>query len=423
MIQTITLSPGVVLRHCFDDRFKKGAVSIQFLRPMCLEEAALNALLPAILLRGTRTCPDLREITWRLDDLYGASLSTMVRRVGNIQTVGLYSSFIEDRFAMEGDSVLAPVMSFLRELFLEPKLVDGCFDPEFVESEKKNLISTIASELNDKRAYASAQMIRKMCAGDSFSVPRLGRQEDVEAITARSLWDHYQRILQESPVEIFYVGSAAPETVAELLMPFVNGIAGCPQNPPAPSAFCPQTEPGEFFEEMEINQGKLTMGFVTPITNRSEDCAAMQVFNTVYGSGMTSKLFMNVREKLSLCYYANSGYYGSKGILTVSCGIDDANYQQARAEILRQLELCAQGEITAEELNAAKQAVFSSLRSIPDSPGALEGYYSVSAISGLNLSLEDYMARIDGVTLEDVARAASSVKLHTSYFLKGVSAC
>ena len=143
MIKTIALSPGVTLRHCPDSRFKKAAVSIQLLRPMTDEEAALNALLPSVLLRGTEDHPDIRSITEYLDELYGASVSTMVRRVGDIQTVGFYLSFMEDRFAMAGDRILEPMIRFLEEAMLRPLLSADGFNPSFVESEKKNLISTI----------------------------------------------------------------------------------------------------------------------------------------------------------------------------------------------------------------------------------------------------------------------------------------
>ena len=419
MIQTIQLSPGVVLRHCPDKRFKKCALSIQLLRPMCREEAALNALLPAVLLRGTRNHPDLRSITWQLDELYGASVNTMVRRVGDIQTVGFYLSMMEDRFALDEAGVLAPGADFLRELMTEPVTTDRGFDPEFVESEKRNLISAIESELNDKRAYTSSQMIRRMCAGDSFGVPRLGRAEDVAAVTPEMLYAHYRKILRESPVELFFVGAEEPETVARLLEPLARELGGNASPAPEQTAFVPVAEPGEFFEEMDVNQGKLSMGFTTPVTNRHGDFAAMQVFNAVYGSGMTSKLFVNVREKMSLCYYANSGYYGSKGIFTVSSGIDECNYTTAKAEILRQLQLCAEGQITEQEMTAAKNAIISSLRATPDSPGSLEGYYATSAISGMNLDIPDYIAAVERVTVADVARCAAGVKLHTVYFLKG----
>ena len=419
MIQTIHLTPDVVLRHCPDHRFKKSALSVQLLRPMCKEEAALNSLLPAVLLRGTEHHPDLRSITWKLDELYGASVNTMVRRIGDVQTVGFYMSIMEDRFALEETGVLTPAADFLRELMLEPLTVEGCFDAEIVESEKKNLISAIESELNDKRSYASAQMLRRMCAGDSFAVPRLGTVEDVAAITPEQLYAHYQKILRESRAELFYVGAAAPEQVAELVRPFALAMGTDVRYRPTQTGLTPESQGGTHFETMDINQGKLSMGFTTSVTNRHPDFAAMQVFNAVYGAGMTSKLFVNVREKLSLCYYAGSAYYGSKGIVTVSSGIDESNYETARAEILRQLRLTAEGQITEAELSAAKQGIISGLRSVPDAPGALENFYGTASIAGMRYDLPAYIEAISAVTARDVARCAASVRLHTVFFLKG----
>ena len=421
MITTIQLSPGVVLRHYPDHRFKKCALSIQLLRPMCQEESALNALLPSVLLRGTESHPDLRAITWCLDELYGASVNTLVRRVGDIQTVGFYMSIMEDRFALEPQGVLRPAAEFLRELMLCPVAAENAFDAEFVDSEKKNLISAIESELNDKRSYTAGQMMRRMCEGDSFAVPRLGRPEDVAEVTPEGLYAHYRKILRESPVEFFYVGAAQAETVAELLMPLARELGGDAVPMPEQTAFAPVAQPGEFFEEMDVNQGKLSMGFTTSVTNRHPDFPAMQVLNAIYGAGMTSKLFVNVREKMSLCYYANSGYYGSKGIFTVSSGIDECNFTTAKEEILRQLSLCAEGQITESELAAAKSAIISSLRGTPDSPGALEGYYATAALSGMAMDIPDYIAAVEAVTAEDAARCASTIKLHTVYFLKGAS--
>ena len=161
------------------------------------------------------------------------------------------------------------------------------------------------------------------------------------------------------------------------------------------------------------------MGFTTPITTQHPDFAAMQVFNALYGSGMTSKLFMNVREKLSLCYYAGSGYYGSKGIVTVSSGIEADKYETAKAEILHQLALTAAGEITEAELSAAKQGIVSGLRSVPDAPGALENFYGTAYIANMGYDLPGYIEAVCAVTAEDVARCAASVELHTVFFLKG----
>ena len=419
MIKTLTLHPGVTLRCLRDDRFKQSCLSLQLVRPMCREEAAMNALLPAVLLRGCRQYPDLRSITLRLDDLYGASVSALVRRIGDYQTTGLFCAFMEDRFALEGDRILAPMMELLGQLLLDPVTENGVFSEDFIRSEKKNLISTIESERNDKRAYAAGQLMRTMCRNDSFGVPRLGDKEGVEAIQADILFEHYRKILRESPVELFYVGSAAAETVAELLRPLFAG--GQREALPAQTPFH-TCEGIHSSEEMDVTQAKLCLGFVTPITNRSPEFAAMQVFNVLYGAGMTSKLFMNVREKLSLCYAIGSGYHGSKGILTVSAGIDTDKEALTRQEILAQLEACRSGDFTAQELEASKEAILSSIRSVHDSPGAIESYYSTSALSGARLTLQEYRAAVEATTAEEVARAARSVSLHSSFILKGVTA-
>ena len=419
MLKTLQILPGVTLRHYREDRFKQGCMSIQFVCPMKREEASLNALLPAVLLRGTAVHPNLRAITERLDDLYGASVSTMVRRVGDYQTVGLYAGFISDRYALPGDRVLEPMGGFLREILLEPALEDGVFRQDYVNSEAKNLISTLESERNDKRAYCAAQMLKNMCKGDSYGIPRLGYKESVAAITARSMYTHYQKILREYPVQVFYVGAADGETVSELVKRIFTGLEREPFALPEQTPFF-DCGGSDGVEEMEITQGKLSMGFVTEITNRDPRFAAMQLLNAIFGSGMTSKLFMNVREKMSLCYAIGSAYYGSKGIMTVSAGIDCDKEPLVRGEVLRQLDACKNGEITSAELEAAREAVLSSLRGVHDSPGAIEGYYATGALSGQTWDPETYMARIKAVTMEDVVAAAATVKLHSSHFLKGV---
>lgn len=422
MIQTIRLSPSVTLRCCQDLRFRQGCLSLQFLRPMTAHEAAMNALLPSVLLRGTERHPDLRAITLHLDDLYGAAVGPLVRRIGDRHTTGLYCSFIDDRFALSGDQILAPMVDFLRELMQRPIVEEGGFCREFVESEKKNLISEIESELNDKRAYAATRLLRAMCQADSFGIPRLGDKASIAKINAKALYAHYRKILRESPVELFYVGSAAPETVAGLLMPLFSIPERFPLSLPDQTPFR-DSGSQTLQEEMDIIQSQLCMGFVTPITNRCSEFAAMQVLSHLFGGGMTSKLFLNVREKMSLCYSIGSGYYGAKGILTVSAGIDADKEETVRSEILAQLEACRQGDISEEELRAAREAIVSSLRSVHDSPGAIEGFYSTSILSGLPLSVEGYRRAVETVSLDAVAAAASTLRLHTTYFLKGVSVC
>ena len=421
MTEKLDLMPGVTLRTYPDRRFKQGCLTFQIVRPMRAEEAAMNALFPAVLLRGTEKHRDLRDITLRLDELYGASVGALVRRVGDYQTTGLSCGFIEDRFCIPGDQVLAPMIDFIRELLFEPILEEGGFCKSFVESEKKNLIATIESELNDKRVYAMGRMVKTMCKADSYGVPRLGDVESAAVIDPVTLYEHYQKILKESRIDIFYVGSAKLEDIAAMVMPLLQAIDRNYQPLPGQTPF--QDAGGaDVVEEMDVTQGKLCMGFVTPITNRDCDFVPMQLMNTIFGAGMTSKLFVNVREKLSLCYSVGSGYYGSKGIVTVSAGIDFDKEQQTREEILRQLKAMQEGDISKQELTAAKEALLSSLRGTHDSPGSIEGFYATSALSGLRLTPAEYMEAIYSVTIDQVVAAAQTVNLHTTYFLKGENA-
>ncbi|MDO5544436.1 MAG: pitrilysin family protein [Eubacteriales bacterium] len=420
MVKTTTIAPGVTLRYVRDTRFKQGGFSFQLVRPMCKEEAAKNALLPAVLLRGTKNCPDLRAVTQRLDELYGAAVSPLVRRVGDYQTTGLYCGFMDDRFALPGDRVLFPMLDFLRELLLDSSLENGAFLPDFVESEKKNLISTIESDRNDKRLYAMQRLLRTMCAGDSFGIPRLGEIGDVAAITPEALTKHYREILRTSPMELFYVGSAAEEQVTDAVRPLLDSLERAPIELPAQTAFTPG-QGQDMTETLDVAQGKLCMGFSTPITNRSRSLPAMQMFNVIFGGGMTSKLFQNVREKMSLCYSIDAAYYGAKGIVLVNAGIDFDKETITRQEILKQLDACRKGDISEAEMTAARQALLSSLRSVQDSPGSIENFYSTAALSGLVYSRQGYMDAVEKVTLDDVVNCAGSVKLNTTYFLKGGS--
>ena len=418
MIHTIPLLPEIQLRCFRDTRFKQEGLSLQFVCPMAKQTAALNALLPAVLLRGCETAPDLRAITLKLDDLYGASLGAQVRRVGDYQTTGLSCSFMREAYTLNGDRVFAPMVAFLEELMFRPKLENGIFPTDFVEGEKRNLLSAIASQKNDKRAYAQAQMLKKMCSGDSFGIPRLGEKEDVEAITPRSLYDHYQKVLREYPIELFYVGAAEPEAIAALLRPLFAKLDRQPTPLPPQTPFhdCGGCE---VTEEMDVAQGKLCMGFATPVTLRDKDFVPTQIFNTIFGGGMISKLFMTVREKLSLCYDIHSGYHGSKGIVIVSAGIDCSMDKAVRQEIMRQLAACQAGDFSEEELSAAKQALLTRLQSTHDAPGAIEGYYATAALSGLPLTPEEYVRAVEQTTAEEVANAAKQLKLHTVYFLRG----
>lgn len=421
MIKNFFFPGGVTLRCIQDTRFKQGILTVQFVQPMAKKTAAFNALIPAVLLRGCQEAEDLRKITLKLDDLYGAAVGVLVRRIGDYQTTGLSCSFLDDRFALPGEQVLAPMVAFLEKLLFAPVLDDGVFSTEFVESEKKNLTSTIASQLNNKRAYASQALYRYMCREDSFGVPRLGSIQDVAAITAQSAYDHYQTLLRTSPVELFYVGAADPETVAKLVSPMFAALSREPVALPQQESFH-SWGGGSFTETMAVAQGKLAMGYATEITLRDPRFAAMQVTNMILGGGMTSKLFMNIREKESLCYDISSSYSGSKGIVTVQAGIDCDKMDIVQEKVAAQLSAIAEGDITAQELQSAKQALDAGLEAICDAPGSMESYFGVGVLSGLNRTPAQYRQEVAAVTAEDVAAAAKTIALDTVFCLKGETA-
>ncbi len=420
MIYTIPIAPGITLRCFPDDRFKQACMSIQLLRPVCRQEAGLNALLPSVLLRGCESAPDIRAIARRSDDLYGASIGGCVRRVGDWQTTGLSCGFVEDRFCLSGDQIMKPMTAMLRDLLLRPVLENGVFRQDFVETERKSLILTIESEINDKRSYAQSQLMRKMCSADSYAIPRLGEKEAVERITAEDLYAHYRRILKESPIEVNYVGSMKPAAVAELVTEMFRDVERDYVNLPDQTPFR-DGGGGEYTEQMDVTQGKLAMGFVSPIWDGDDRVMALRLLNIIFGAGMTSKLFMNVREKRALCYDIGSGYNSAKGLLTVNAGIDCDKVTETRQEVMNQLAACQNGHITAEELDAAKQYLCSSLRAVYDSTGAIEYFYSMENLSVHPMTPEGLMAAVEQTTLDDVVAAARTLRLHTVYFLEGVN--
>ena len=411
------LFPGVYLTAIQTDKFKTACISLNLLRPLSAEEASLNALLPDVLLRGTMTCPDMEAISARLDTLYGASLDGMTRKRGEVQTVSFLADFLEDSLA--GEPVLAEMTDFLGDILLNPLLVDGCFSEEFVAGEKQNLINAIESEINDKRTYSSARLIQIMCADESYGVNRLGTVQAVSAITAPELTAHWKKVLAQSRMEIFYMGSAAPDTVSSLLR---HALRELPRGEPVPvrTEVRRQAAPLKTVtESMEVTQGKLVLGLRTGCCSADPDYPALIFLTTLFGSGVSSKLFRNVREKLSLCYYASASVDRNKGIMLISSGIESENYETAKSAILDELEACKAGNITDDEMEKARRYLLSSYASALDSPGSLESWYIGRAVEESDLTIQEEAALLAEITREDVVAASSKIQLDSIYFLKG----
>ena len=412
--------PGVYLTAVQSDKFKTGCFSLNLLRPMKKEEAAANALIPSVLLRGSETCPDIASISAKLDELYGASVGTLVRKKGEVQLVGFSCDYVQDEYVDE--PVFAPVMAFLAELLLNPRLENGAFPEAVVDSEKLNLENAMLSRINDKRTYAASQLIRTMCAGQPYGIPRIGDPDDLTEITAKSLYAHYRDLLATSRVELFYMGSLSPEAVAKVLQTVLADLPRAEAFVPVGTTPAPAARPlQEKTERLDVTQGKLSLGFFTDITAKDPRYPALVLAATVFGGGATSKLFTNVREKMSLCYYASASFEKFKGVLSVSSGVEFSKLETAKTEILRQLEACKAGDITDAELESARGYLVSDLKIAMDSPGRLDDYYMGQILLEQDGTMEDLASAIARVTKQEAADAIQALRLDTIYALEGVT--
>lgn len=413
------LAGGVFLTHLPAKKFKTNLLSAQFVVPLRWETASANALIAAILRRGTASCPDMGALAARLDQLYGARIDYTVRKKGEAQCVGFVASLIDDCFAPGSERLLEPAAALLGELICRPVTRDGLFLEEYFESEKTNLIDAIRSILNDKRSYADSRLLQEMCTGEPYGVPRLGNEQITAALHPQLLFDAYRDLISTSRLEIFYSGSAERSRVEDALRAALEDLPRknlVPLPELAPHAL--PEEPRFITERLDVTQGKLGMGF----SCGSDDAAALLLGNTLFGGSSNSKLFLNVREKLSLCYYASSLFHRQKGLITVSSGIEFENYQKACGEILTQLEAVQTGKLEAWELEAARSTLLNAYASMGDSQGKLENFFLGQAATGRNETPEMLAEQIRAVAPERIFEAMSTVKLDTVYFLQGKEA-
>ena len=411
-----SLMDNVYLTHIPSEKFKTSFMSAQMAAPLDSETAGCNALMVNVLSRGTARCPDMSSISRELDLLYGARLEPTVRKKGENQIFGFVASCVDDRLLPKGERLLEKLADLLGESCCAPATVGGRFLRSYVESERENLADLIRSDVNDKRAYAARRLMEEMCAGERYGVRRLGGAEDVEKISQLRINRHYRDMLSRGRLELFYCGSAPRERVAGA---FTRAFAQLPRQGeliPVPTERRPaREEPRVITEEMDVAQGKLCIGCRTG----SMDAPATMLMNAMFGGAATSKLFVNVREKLSLCYYAGSVYHRLKGLVTISSGIEPDSYERAVEEILGQLEALKRGEWEDWELEGAKQSLLSGLRSMEDSAGALEDFVMGQAVSGGEETVQGLINAIRAVTPERIRQAAGEVRLDTIYFLTG----
>ena len=416
------LFPGVWLRAVHTNKCKSSYLSVTLLAPLDKKTAGANALIPSVLRRGTAVHPDMESLSAALDELYGGAIEPAVRKKGETQCVGFAASFLDDAYALKGEQILEPAAALLGELLLKPYTQDGVFSSDYTAGEKANLIDRIRAQINDKRTYATQRLTQEMCKYEAFGVDKLGDEESVASITPEGLWERYQELLRTARVEVYYCGSAGPDRVAEALKRALDKLP-VNENRTDPACDIRVTagpEPIVVEEAMDVSQGKLALGFRTGGQSCwEEEYPALYLCTAVFGGTTLSKLFMNVREKLSLCYYASAVLERMKGLVLVSSGIEFDKYQTAKDEILAQLDAVCKGEIESWELEGSRRTLIGACMSTLDEQGRQEDFWLGQTAAGLEEGPEEFAARLEGVTREQVAASARKLELDTVYFLKG----
>ena len=417
----VEIRPGVWLTHLREDKFKTACFSVHLLSQLNRETASMNALIPFVLRRGTAAYPDMESLSARMEELYGTVIEPSIRRIGEIHCCGFYASFPEDDFLPGGEKLLSSATALTLQLLLSPVTRGGLLLPAYVESEREKLLDLIASRVNNKRSYAVARCIEEMCCYEDFAVSRYGDEDTCRSINYKKLSKYYRTLLQTSPIELFYCGRASlgemksllREQLATLPRGEIDDEIGTEIRMNALEAQPRYTE-----EQMDVAQANLVIGWRLGECMEDPDFPALYVFNDIFGGSPSSKLFLNVREKLSLCYYASSIIDLRKGILLVSSGIHLKNCDAAKNEIFAQLDAVRAGDFTAEELETAKAGVISDLRSTPDSQSALESFYLTQAVTGADFSPADLAELVSEVTAERVTAVAKTVECDQIYLLR-----
>ncbi|MCL2662638.1 MAG: insulinase family protein [Oscillospiraceae bacterium] len=413
---------GVSLTCINTIKFKSGCITINLLCELRRDTAAVNTLLPRVLRRGSANFPDMESIIAALDDLYGVRIEPIVRKKGEVHCIGFYIDFPDDRYIPTGESVLEKAIHIAGEILLSPAKQDGTLRNDYVKSEKINLIDDIRAAINDKRGYAVDRLLEEMCSEEAFGISKLGTEEEVLKITAETLTDHYQKILDNSGIEIFYCGSADTARVKTAIETTFKTLPERKdtQVPKTNIIYYPPTDtPRRFTDKLDVSQGKLTIGFRMGDTMKNPDYPALMLFSALYGGSVSSKLFLNVRERLSLCYYASSMIDKHKGIMIVSSGVEFSNFETAFDEILAQLENIKNGDVSEWEFTSAKRYVITSIKSALDRLGGLEELYFDSVIYSIHYDPARLSDMVETATLEQVVSLASGIKTDSVYMLTG----
>lgn len=410
------LAPGVFLNTLDAQKFNRCRITIRFQYPACRETATASAVLPLVLERCCADYPDMTLLSRRLAKLYGADLSVDNSTNGANRVLTVSVTGIKDEFALEGEDLTAEYADLVFGVAFRPYLVNGRFDEEALAIERDKLRQQLQAEVNDKRLYCVRQARRRFFGDSLAGVERDGYLEEVDGVTPQLLTQVYEEMLCRASIEVTAIG-AKDETVRRLLLAALEGRKRDWQAP-LPGLFMPRRQPDHQVETMDMVQAKLCLLFTAGRCTGAQEIAASRLAMALYGGSVTSRLFLNVREKQSLCYYCSSSYTSVTGCMMVDSGVEPANARKAEAAILKELAQLCDGPITDEEMEDCRRGLLSSLESVEDSLSGLEGWYFAEIARGGPVSTPaQARAALEQVTKEQVRQALRQFTLSVSYLL------
>ncbi|MBL0386595.1 insulinase family protein [Tumebacillus sp. ITR2] len=399
-------------------KYKMTTIVVDLVQEIRAETVTGMALIPYVLMRGTKQHPTAEKLQLALDDLYGATLHTAILKKGDRQVIDFTMSVPNEKFLNTEENLFEKALEIIAGVFIDPVTENGGFSPEYVNAEKEQQKKRMAAIIDDKNSYARERCLEEMTKGQPFSLPRLGFENELETITPQELYSLYQKVIKTAPTQVYVIGDVEPEQVFEQIFRAL-GFERTVQDLFAPSQRAHEKrEVKRVVDHMDVKQGKLNVGFWTNLDYDSDDYCAMLMFNGIYGTFPHSKLFLNVREKNSLAYYASSRHDGLKGILYVQSGVEFANMEKALAIIVEQLEEMKKGNITDQELDFTLKGYINAFKTSLDQPTTLADSHLNGLVGGKMRSHEELIEQLQKVTKDDIVRVAQGVQLDTVYMLR-----
>ena len=418
-IRITEIAAGV--RYCFvpASRFKTSRLLLQMALPLRLGEpqaTAANAMLPFLLHRSSAAYPTPRALKCKLAELYGARLSASAQKSGETQLLSIALTAIDDRFALENESVAQGCAALLLDLLFTPGLENGTFPEASIELEKRLLMERLESEESNKWLYAQRRCEALMCSNEAYGLNPLGEPEAIAALTPEHVTDAWRSLLRTAPMHFVLVSDGDGNAVQNEIKTRFEGLPR--EAVTLETEFIKEAgEQKSIREEQAVEQAKLLLGFRAGMANAADNRYAVQLMTELFGGGVFSKLFINVREKMSLCYACQASLHVQKGIILVRSGVDTEKADEARDAILEQMRQTREGEFTDGELDAARRALCDSYQTAEDLPESLAAWYTRGLLTGEYLTAAQEAAGISAVTREEVIEAARGVTLDTVYVL------